>query len=364
MAQRLRPKADISIGPWLDSAGESPTELWPMLDETSPVTGDYVYTETAGAFEVAMDAGSVPTAETGHRVWYEVWGDGATNLAGSVYDNSVSPPLLIESWTEQSPPPGAAPTVLYHELSPSNVGTINGASGYAALSVRFEAAAGGGAEITVVQVGGTPSGPGTSGARTFASDVTAGNLLIVVAHAQKQSLDPFVVGDISLSGGTATVGAWSMDIQRQLSTSNNPDVAIFSTIVTGTGSATVTVGGAPADTYFNIAAGEFASSTGWDSSRLEASNSGTGTSTTPASGDATSAAGALFIGGFSGGLISNVTITEDGAFTLIDEEEAGATYLPASAIYQIAGGGTTDAADWTVSSSTSWAAAIAVYKGV
>ena len=57
MAQRLRPKADISIGPWLDSAGESPTELWPMLDETSPVTGDYVYTETEGAFEVLMDAG-------------------------------------------------------------------------------------------------------------------------------------------------------------------------------------------------------------------------------------------------------------------------------------------------------------------
>lgn len=217
---------------------------------------------------------------------------------------------------------------------------------------------GGAATITPIQEGGTTTPSASSGSRVMASNITAGNLIVVVACAQKGGIDPFVVGDVAQSAGTATVGTWSLDIAEEVDSAFDPHVGIFSTIVTGTGSATFTVTGVAGD-YWVIAVGEYNSSTGWNSSRLEDTASATGASDTPSSGDGTSAGVALFIGGTC--LDNAATITEDAAFALIDEEQNGEP--EASAIRRIVTTGTTDAASWSVSADD-WAAALAVYKPV
>lgn len=228
--------------------------------------------------------------------------------------------------------------------------------------VRHAAAAA--ATITPVQEGGEADDNATSTSRTMASNITAGNLIVIVVHAQKASEDPFVVGDVSLSAGTATVGAWSLDVQIDENAGFFPDVAIYSNIVTGTGSATFTVGGAPASTYFNIAIGEYNSSTGWNASRLEATSTGTSTGTAVDSGNGTSAGVGLFVGGVTTDAQVVVTIAEDGAFTVIDEEEDGSAHCPASAIRRIVTSGTTDSASWTLGASHFWVAPLAVYKPI
>jgi hypothetical protein len=225
---------------------------------------------------------------------------------------------------------------------------------------------GGGGTITHVQSGGTPTDNSASASRATASNVTSGNLLVIQVTSFKSSNDPFVVGDISQSAGTATLGSFSLDVQRNYNYTGSSylNTAIFSAIVSGSGSCTITVGGAPADSYWNLVVGEFSSSTGWDSSRLEDSDYGEGASGAPATGDGTCASSGLFIGGVSLAGETSITITEDSAFSLMDEEENGTLHMTGSGIYRIVSSGTTDAASWTAPTTEEWSAVLAVYKTV
>ena len=136
MAQFLRPASDISLGTWEGSAG-SPTELWPMLDETSPADADYIYTETADdVCEVMLSSGTDPGVDTGHIVRYRIQGDGATPITVQLFDNSVSPQIEVASWVEQSPVVGTTPQTYEYELSESQA---SGILDYTALSLRFTA---------------------------------------------------------------------------------------------------------------------------------------------------------------------------------------------------------------------------------
>ncbi len=218
--------------------------------------------------------------------------------------------------------------------------------------------------ITAGQQGGTPTDNATSAARATASNVTAGNLLVIAVSCFKESNDAFVVGDISQSAGTATVGSFSLDVQRNYNYTGAAylDSAIFSVLVTGTGSCTITVGGAPTGSYWNVAVGEFSSDVGWGADRLEDSDFGENTTGAPATGDGTSAGHAVFIGALTTGTSGVTTHTQDAAFTLIDEEEDGLNHATGGGIYRIVTGGTTDAASWTAPTTVAWSAALAVYK--
>lgn len=216
------------------------------------------------------------------------------------------------------------------------------------------------------QAGGNNGNSATSVTRAFGSNVSAGSLIVVVGMKYSPSSDAFVEGDCTKSAGTATLGTITLDRQVQVDTTDADFacVAIWSAIVTGGGSLTMQVAGAVSGSYLLIATHEFTGN--WDGSRAEAGNSNSTASNgvSPAtSGNATSAGAALFIGGLNVNSQAGVTITPDGAFTTIYEDEAG-TDDNGSAIYKIVTSGNTDQAEWTIASGTwyGWAAAVQVYK--
>lgn len=229
--------------------------------------------------------------------------------------------------------------------------------------------------MSIAHVGGQSTGnhanSTTSIAVAFPGNITSGNLIVAIGLVYKPSSDAFVAGDLTKTSGTATIGTLSLDI-TPVNFAYNADtnfvlVGIWSAIVTGSGSCTLTLAGAPAGSFLLLALDEFSGS--WDSLRVETSSTNTdGTNnTTPAhSGNATSAGAALFIGGVAIGSGTTTTITPDVAFTQIFEDQAGATDMVGSAIYQIVGTGTTDRAEWTLSGSGTWSegygAGVCVYR--
>lgn len=216
--------------------------------------------------------------------------------------------------------------------------------------------------ITLVtgQAAGANADNATSVSRAFPGNVTAGNRIVIGIAKYSPSVDAPVVGDISKSAGTCTVGAFTLDRNQSYNWTGTEYVhaAIFSAPVTGSGSCTITVGGGVAGCYWNIGISEFASSNG--SITVGNVNSGQGNSAAADSGNVTSTGGAVFIGAM--GLISTgaITITPDGAFSEIYEEQDGSTHMTGSIIYRIVTTGTTDSASWTVTSNH-WAASVVEY---
>ena len=366
MAQILRPESDIALGSWLDGAGLSPTELYSQLGASSPEDDTFVYTVTADdVFEVALGAGTDPGIDTGHKVRFRVLGDGATPLTVQLLDNSVSPALEIWRTVEQSPVPGTSAQTYEYTLQESDAGLIQD---YTALSLRFTSGVvsagggGGGGTIEFVQGGGTSTANSQTASRAFDTDLTSGNLITVLVAIYKDANDPLVIGDISQTAGTATLGAFSPDAQRfyEYSAGNYLEVAVFSAIVTGSGSCTVTVGGAPVGSYWLVAAAEYSSTTGWDSNRVEDSASNEGATGAPDIGSMTSVSTGLFTG-VTAYSTNNTTITPDGAYSTIFESE-DATHQNGSAIEQIVSGGTTDSVAWTAPTTSAWAGCSVVYQ--
>ncbi len=226
---------------------------------------------------------------------------------------------------------------------------------------------GGGGTITHVQSAHGEAGSGVSPTATFSSDVTAGNLLVIVASAYRAGTPPhaFSLGDLTKSSGTATLGTAQLDIQHARSTgSNEGRVAIWSIPVTGTGSLTLSLTVNTGD-YANIAAAEF-SGADTSSGRLDTStsNDGPGTGTEMLIGDMTSAGAGVFVGGFAAYTSTGTTWTPNGAFSTI-YNVGDVAYNASAAIYQIVSGATTDSCDAQISpnyDAAGWAGASAVYK--
>lgn len=212
--------------------------------------------------------------------------------------------------------------------------------------------------------GGNNANSATSVERSLGS-VTAGQLVVVVGMRFSTTADTPVAGDVTQSAGTATIGTVSLDRTNGGETAGSvyAEVGIWSAIVTGSGSLTMQFAGAPASSYLLIGAEAFNGS--WDSSRVEAVNGQlltTDSTSSSTTGDATSAGAALFVAGLQMNTNSATTITPDGAFTTIYENETG-TDDNGSAIYRIVSTGTTDAGDWTHGTDhTGTAASVVVYK--
>lgn len=213
---------------------------------------------------------------------------------------------------------------------------------------------------------------GTNTSKAFASDVTAGNLIVICGAKYSPGNDAFALADCTKSAGTATLDTIALATQTIIATTTGADYAaasVWSAIVTGSGSLTMQVGGGLSGSEMLMGIGEYSATNGWDASRLEDSDIGklaTNNSGAAITGDMTSAGGALFIGGAGINTGSNLTITADSPFQKIFELATGASTAVASFIRRIVTAGTTDAVgmSWTPSSDDGWAVAGAVYKEV
>lgn len=211
---------------------------------------------------------------------------------------------------------------------------------------------------SLLQNGITTHDNATNFTRATASNVTSGSLLVVSA-ARWRSGDStaYVAGNLTKSAGTATIG--TPVLEYTASPGGSQRVGLWSVLVTGSGSLTLQVANPGAGSYGSIVVAEYSGT--WDSGRTEASNSGSGSIGPASSGNATSAGAAVFIGAFASTNPANITITEDGAFAVLGEDEAGADRIEHSCIGRIVATGTTDAADWTISDSN-WVAGVEVFK--
>jgi hypothetical protein len=231
--------------------------------------------------------------------------------------------------------------------------------------------------LTLVQGGGTSTPASATGPRTFASNVTAGNKVIILAFAYRHNHSgAFVAGDCTKTAGTATIGSVSLLAQAQsfYNGINYVQVGIWAADVTGNGSLTMTVTGSGADAneYWGVVGEEWNASGGWDGSYVEntVTNSTTNDNTNASSGNTSSAGAAAFLGVLTPASSSNpLTLTPDGAFTQVFEQEDGAAQQAGSAIYKIVGSGDTDSFDWGIGaagggsgSNSGWAVAGVVLK--
>lgn len=308
----------------------------------------------------------------------------AVPIAAPIATTAAPTGTEAQTWDDEAPALGST---CWYSMTASNLAGEESArtgevsKAFAAVEVRPAAPANvtlalldepGPPNVTIshVQSGGTNTDSAQPGARTTAGNVTSGNLVVIVASRYSPSSDTFVAGDCTKTAGTSTIGTVSLDAQITLDTGGGiyALVGIWSAIVTGTGSLTMSVAGSSTD-YWNVSVMEFSATTGWDASRLDGTavtNSTAANNSSPAtSGNKSSTGGGVFVAGvgISGG--SSITITEDAAYSLTFEEGNGAAHNIGSHIYQIVTGATTDNASWTISNpQDGWVAAQVVYKEV
>lgn len=212
-------------------------------------------------------------------------------------------------------------------------------------------------EITVVQTAGvtTTTGPHT---KAFGSNVTAGNRIIIAIGG---CVDDTLAGTHFIkNAGTATIGAFTLDVNRQ---NGGMCAAVASCEVTGTGSLTVEVNLAGGNDNITWNPMEVNASLGWHATPVEDTQTGTGTGTTAATANLTSAGSAIFVGALAINTGNNkTTLTEDGAWVLLGEAQNGGVDCVASTEYRITGTGLTDAASWTWTGSEQWDAVGVVYR--
>ena len=210
---------------------------------------------------------------------------------------------------------------------------------------------------------GTESYPSAQNlVHTFAQDVTAGNL--VVLHASRfrgGDSNPLLASHLTQSAGTATISTPILHHQGTASTNSTTRHGVWSFLVTGTGSLTMTVEFSTSAGVGSIFWGEFAGN--WTAGRGGLANYTPNlvSGTTVDSGNATSVGAALFIGTMLTNTGSAMTTTEDAAWELIGEQEA-AGQTNAGMIDRIVSGPTTDSASWTLGSSAQYNAAICVFQ--
>jgi hypothetical protein len=205
------------------------------------------------------------------------------------------------------------------------------------------------------------------GSQTYAmpTNVAVGDLIVVCGQWFNSggAVSP-AAGDLSKSAGTATIGTPTLDRSDERATSGTCGFGVWSVLVTGAGSLTLQLNVGSDYLTFEV----FVATGSFDATRVEDSNSGFSTTdgeTSHPSGNATSAGAALFIGTVAIDKIDNNTITEDGSFTLIAEEQDGTAWQTGAASYRIVGSGTTDSSDYTsVGNNGGWLSGIVVYREV
>lgn len=199
--------------------------------------------------------------------------------------------------------------------------------------------------------GGTPADNTTNVARSVGS-VSVGQMVVfgVAVLNVSGADDNFAAGDLTKTAGTATIDTPQLDAQFGGQIGGGPEwlrVGIYSCLVTGAGTLTLTHAGAPSGSY--LWAGSEAYNGSWDSSRFEDSAGGfdaTNNAASASTGNMDSAGGALFVAILSANNGSGLTFTPDAAWNAL-AAETSAAHIMGSLIDRIVTGATTDAGDWT-----------------
>jgi len=218
--------------------------------------------------------------------------------------------------------------------------------------------------ITAAALAGGNNGNNTTSVSRSMGSVTAGQLVVVWGMRFSPSNDRYQQSDCTQLAGTAALtpfvmhrqdGGWDGEFYS--------DSAIWSAIVTTSGTLTVQTAGAPSASYLLIAAEAFNGS--WDAERFVA-HAGqllpTNTTSSSSTGPATAQHAALFCAALQLDATGATAFTADGNFTLVYENET-ATDDNGSAIYRITSSGLTDAGDWT-HGTTHWgvSATLAIFR--
>lgn len=219
--------------------------------------------------------------------------------------------------------------------------------------------------MTPLQEIGARFDAATNPTQAFTGDVVVGSLVVVWAWKDYGATDPFVLGDVSQSAGSAVLTGWQLDrAQEQNDAGEFTGAAIWSAIVQTAGPCTIQLA-TPAGTYGGLVIGEYDGS--WDATRVEDSDVGGSTAdsqTAAATAAMTSAGAALFAGALAVYGSGNLApLAADSPWVTIASEPDNSAHAAGSAIRQIVGSGTTDAAGWTfVADNRSWSAVGVVYK--
>lgn len=207
-----------------------------------------------------------------------------------------------------------------------------------------------------VQSAGTTFDNVTNFTYALPSNPVAGNL-IVLSSARYRAGDNSLYreGDLTKSAGTATISTPSL-LHLQFATEIG--LAVWSFLVTGSGSLTLQVAHGGTGTFGSLFLGEFSGNflnhkdVNYRSTQGNSTAPDTNTVTTHRVGDT------VLFGHMSALNAAVVTVTPDAAFTQIGEDENGADRVIHSVMYRIVLQGTTDSASWTLGTTGNWECAI------
>lgn len=202
--------------------------------------------------------------------------------------------------------------------------------------------------------GGTSYANQLSGTRNVGT-VTAGQLVVVTVGCFTNPSANFVAGDLAKSAGTATIGTVSLDLTY--ANANNGHAAVFSFIVTGSGTLTVQLTRSVGYSWFSL--GSEAFNGNWDASRFVSSNTNAGSSSTAVSSGSVTTTGAALMVAVVEDVSGTSSWTVDGSWTNIFNDTGTNS---SAAAYRIVSSGTTDASDWTAGIAINYAAGIVAYK--
>lgn len=215
------------------------------------------------------------------------------------------------------------------------------------------------------QAGGVTARSANNVSDSYGVNVTAGSLLTIIAvrgNYPTTADAAIVVGDLTKTAGTATIGAISLDHQaRELSGGFDANIGVFSCIVLTTGSATFTLAGNVAGEMFaSIGLEEHTGS--WGASRVVGTNHAAGATGAPSTGTVTTTASALLIAGVVTSTGNVETHTQDSPWLLTYEEENGTTSLTCSLVSYVAPSATTIEATWSAPTTIPGSTIIVAYQ--
>jgi len=230
--------------------------------------------------------------------------------------------------------------------------------------MRSYAGAGGMVQGAILSAGGGGGGgiAEVAGVKNEVSNFTSSTSLALAFSAAIQTGDLLVVcvsgfGALTVASITDTLSnSWAF---VQGNDAGDNAFVIGYAISNGNGTPTVTV------TWNQSCAGWFMSVDafrGVHATPLDVDGGvSNGTSTTPADSITTVAANALIVAAMTHNGSANESITENGAWTLIHDEENGASLQCGSHIYRLAGAAGAYTASWTISSHA-WIAGTVSFK--
>lgn len=211
-----------------------------------------------------------------------------------------------------------------------------------------------------VQSTGTTFDNVTNFSVALPSDPATGHLIVVgAARYRVGDNSRYDSANLTKSAGTATITTPRM---LQDNFSNELANAVWSCLVTAGGTLTLQVAHNGGSTFGSMFLATFSGNFLNPNDTVYRLN--VGTSTTPDSTSFTPVriGDNVWIGQFVATNVATPTVTADGAWTLIGEDENGTDRQMHSLIYRIANHTVTDSASWTIGQSVNWSAGMLIFS--